>query len=263
MMNPLSIWLVLSCLYAFAAVLGAKVSCRGAHWPLSTKSCEVSPEAAVGFSGKKPVLIYDHGFSFQNEATFSALPELAALWGISGPAEVSRGVNCCSEFACSVFVALPHDPAQYGAAGSNYYVFHVDILLPVWNHVRNKLGCARGGSDDAVNIFVFHVQDNKIKMDSDIFQNQNSFWDQSFRFIFVSSYVPVTAESLHRLQAPRAGAAAEVSPSGVIDRVRHEDFHGTLCFDHVSFGVPEYSYPSKRAVSSLNELMRKVSVVLD
>lgn len=235
-----------------AIVSSVKITCKSAHWPLTKKSCELSHHTQLAHPSGG--LKYDHQFFIESTADVDLPPELAAMWNVSLRSARTDAWRCSHEHKCSVFVLLPHDPSQYGSAGSNYYVFHVDILLPVWNHINFKMSCGAGAGMKDISVFVFHMQSNRILWDSDIFRSSDTFWTQSFRLLFGDNFKPFTLDSFRSLHdRDVAAAVATEGTAGMSSPL--------LCFHTVSLGVPEFSSPSKKAVQSMAQLMRQVGRV--
>lgn len=231
-----------------ADVAGA--ACRPGHWPLSKQSCEVT-FSSLGQDGLGNMW-FDKGLYLDVSALPSLIPaEIVAVWNITAGADGSS--SCQRVFPCSAFALLPYDTSIYGPSGSNYYVFHVDILLPLLTHVQTKMNCAQGGRRD-VTVFLFHMLDGAVRLDTDIFDDNDTYWSQAFRLICGMNYIPVSNANMESLIDSKSKFAEMTIDGDITVPVSA----GLLCFDHVSFGVPEYSNPSKRSVYTLSTTMREV-----
>lgn len=234
-------WLLLSLLHAMAVAGGP--TCRTGHWPLLKRSCEVAATDEGGIRLAREQHI------FADQSLLEHLPsETVRIWNMSSL--VNRKERPCRhQPGCIAFALFPHDPSVYGIDGSNYYVFHVDILLPVWNYLNYKLNCEHGAIGNKA-VYLFHFLDGKIKIDTDIFLSNTTFWSQSFQMAFGDRYFPVNAGTYGSLVPP---TIPEGSPP--------DDGCSDVCFHQVSFGVSEYSFPSKRAVTSLSQQIRQVCIL--
>lgn len=213
-------------------IASSHVSCRPGHWPL-TQTC------SIGGASSAPILGYrsdEKQFTLlitdKDTCPGALLKSSFNVTPVNSAPSTDLSLSCGAIEDCAVFVLFPFDPRLYGGSGSNYYVFHVDILLPTWNYVKYKLNCK-----DA-KVFMFHYLDGRAQLQSNIFSDDQSFWMQSLHYLFGHRFSPGAADGMGHTPPPQS--------------------HPMTCFREASFGVGEFSNPSSRAVKTMARFMREV-----
>ena len=236
----MNICLIICYLLLIETVWG-EITCRSSHWPLTQGTCALTAHSAKSIAASETGLCY-RDLTPSNQKLSR---EIMDIWDL----KECISTSCTSISGCIVTALFPHDPLRYGISGSNYYVFHVDIILPLWNYINFKLKCPSG----IVRILMFHLGgDGRVVHSTDIYEDLTSFWMQSFRLVFGNQLIPVhnkstTFQWMSKDQLLIPSIPADKQPLS------------QYCFEQISFGIPEYSFPSRKSISTLSAKMRHVS----
>lgn len=124
---------IASCAAAAMHAWAADVVCRHGHWPLQ-QSCWL-PDADAILSGNSthPMSITLHG-RVEDSLVRAVLQREWPDIQYDDTDSVTSHANRVIEEA--VLFPIPFDPSLYAADGSNYYVMHVDVLIPLFQFLR-------------------------------------------------------------------------------------------------------------------------------
>ena len=200
------------------------ISCKKGHWPIH-QHCDIK-QASICYN---PVL--------NVMASPSNLPPSAqTLWNIFKITDNSEEPQNKTWIPCSVLTLLQYDRALFGSTGANYYIFIVDVLLPVWNYLR-KMRCQPNVTPVIV---IFAYTNGTARIHSEAFSDPTMFWNEIGSLLWGPQIIFASPENL-RLAAPSGSS---------------------LCFDTVSLGAPELSDPPTRVVQAFAAEIRQVRSIL-
>ena len=160
-------------------------NCERGHWPLQENSCHSSE---IGIS----INLYNNKNNKKNNSleifSHASLPsDLISSWKITK--EINFTSKCLKTIENVIFVSLPYDREFYQSDGSNFYVIHVDIIIPLWNyHIRMKDQL----STPIIVIFPFNAQNQRDITSNHLIalQDVNKYWIKSIQILF-DSYILV------------------------------------------------------------------------
>lgn len=210
------------------------------HWPLETTVYCHTPSISLQILNET-IQIFSHSPHIPSDLVHS--------WNIIP--DIDHSPSCAVTFDNVLFLPIPYDPSGYQSDGSNYYVIHVDILLPLWNYLRGKL------SPPTIVIFPFNKHLQR-EMSSEYllkaFQDSNKYWIHSIQLSSHHQLIPGTGKGI-RLSLQRASSSpTEVYLHHLISR------HSTrFCFQNIQIGLPRYDRPSPISLKKFSQLYREVS----
>ena len=148
------------------------VSCSSGHWP-SEYSCYFDEEK----------IWIDDNIVFTT-AKASAHKGLKSLGMIDNSFVCPK---CTSIISDSVFIPLPYDSRLYHSDGSNFYVIHVDILIPLWKFLKDQY---YDKNKSSFRIILF-VTNNELGIDlkSSAFISTQAYWISSIQQIFENEII--------------------------------------------------------------------------
>ena len=192
--------------------------CQG-HWPL-----EVSCYCENG------LVWFDKSTS--NYFTDSQFPlSLVNTWRFQNDSAYNSCPVCDVVIEDSIFVVIPYNKTKYQSDGSNYYVMHIDIVLPLWQHIRQRV---RRGDGIPWIIPVVLKPGGGIDLHTDAFTDPRRYWISSLQNLF---------------------DGRELLPLQGIDI----DARKLLCFHRVTLGVPSLHRTSDRLIQDFSTAYRKVT----
>lgn len=219
------------------------------HWPLK-KSCK-STQSGIFFDPSSQSL-----FSAVSNSTdgkpFHHESFVHQTWNISTNAKFSP--LCAAIVPHAIFMPIAYDEVAYQTEGSNYYVTHMDSLIPLWSVLKKRQKKNPPDPLPEIFLFAFNVE-GKIDLSTRAFDDYSKYWIQSLQLLMGDVQLQLgTTDSLSRyLNLVIADGKRSFSGSGSASGDR-----GALCFGEVLFGVPQFN-PTRRAVRSFAQDFRRVS----
>lgn len=219
--------------------LASSCECKAGHWPI-TKSCYIS-NSKLSFD-------INAGLFGTNSTN---MPDcVLRTWNIT----VIPTVKCSFRIQNALFLPIPYDKATYQSDGSNFYVIHVDTLLPLWNYFRTL----NPSTDEELPIifgFSFNIH-GEVNLTSDAFIDPNKYWIRSVQLQFDHHVlVPGTMDGLSQF----ASRLHTSNIHGSYYPPRRFAFEsGTICFRNVQLGLPLFDNPSRASVSRFAAEFREV-----
>lgn len=155
------------------------------HWPLK-KSCKSSKSGIYfdpntqslfsagcgsGSSGNTKGGNHHH----LHHATF-----VHETWNISSEAKSSP--LCAAFIPQAIFMPIAYDEVAYQTEGSNYYVTHMDSLLPLWNVLKKRQKATPHSRLPEIFLFAFNVE-GKIDLSTRAFDDFSKYWIQSLQLL--------------------------------------------------------------------------------
>ena len=201
------------------------VKCGQGHWPVA-KYCEFNGVDST--TGGIPLLSFD--YVHDRLVTSPTVSEKVNPheWGFdtsdfsfgANSVSISSLLNSDEEHTHVIVVQLPYDRTLYQSDGSNYYVVHMDILLPLYYHLVKLLQRApndRSGSDrtsEAHYVVILSVMDSSsgtVDLDTDAFEDPHLFWMESLELLFWG---------LNRMESAELEPAAESDAIPAVGRLQ-------------------------------------------
>jgi hypothetical protein len=209
------------------------VECRPGHWPLRSY-CHV----------KSSELWFDtHIEKFSSRLEYPS--SLNENWNIV--LNSSRPL-CSHTIESVIFVPIAYDRMYYESDGSNYYIIHVDNVIPLWNLIENII---KNRTNISIVLYAFNYH-RKYNLFSDAFNNNNKYWIKSITLLYPQiQFVSGTIEGFENYI---------ISNSKQLSHINQEQ--SVLCFDEVFFGLPLYDNPSYNAISKYSQQYRKVIIII-
>jgi hypothetical protein len=172
---------------------------------------------------------------------------------------------------------IAYDEVAYQTEGSNYYVTHIDSLIPLWNVLAKRQRLTPLAPIPEIFLFAFNVE-GKIDLHSRGFDDLTKYWVQSLQLL-VGDEVQLqvgTVSGLSRYLAQVMSSSGHGSSDSDSSDNSHTNYGTTasssfsslssawsggdgsvLCFEEVSLGVPQYN-PTRRAIRQFSQHFRKV-----
>ena len=223
------------------------------HWPLeSSYWCN-----AIGISIE--ILSRSSSSTSPQLQIFSHAPlpsQLLSSWKIIS--EEFQSPSCQHLFEDILFLPFPYDSSAYQSDGSNYYVIHVDILLPLWNYLRSQ-------THSSPFILLFPFNSNLQRHDSSLndrdhrtsaFHNLKKYWIHSLQIFSNHRYlVPGDVTGL------RTMISHSKTLSNLSNRSTLSSFNsGRVCFQNIRLGLPRYDRPSPVSLRRFSQQYREVRI---
>jgi hypothetical protein len=211
--------------------------CKSGHWPI-TKSCYVANSH----------LTFDISSGVFSTSSMTIPDDVLKTWNIS--AAVMTPLTCSFHIENALFLPLPFDKETYQSDGSNYYVIHVDTVLPLWNYFRT-LNPVSASEYPVIIAYSFNIR-GEINLTSEAFNDPNKYWIRSVQLQFDHHVlVPGTLDGLRqfasRLAQSHANPLMPPSPET-----------GTICFGNVQLGLALFDTPSRVSVARFAADYRQV-----
>ena len=249
----LNLLLILS--YYSAVVLStggandAQIKCRAGHWPLK-HHCQTlirNPWALI--------------FDSKSDRFLSAIDypdSIRTIWNITridrykSDSSVDVTAMCSASIPCAVFSLLQYDPSLFGLSGTNFYVFIVDVLLPLFNFL-STMNCSI--STAVPDVFLFQYTDGIVNVAT---SGENAFHQLAYyselpQLLWGQRYHSATSSTFLGLLSKNAAITSDFDGADAGAGSR-------LCFDRVAFGTPDYSNPSSKVVKRFSEEIRMVII---
>jgi hypothetical protein len=224
------------------------------QWPLQSSfrcnsvgiSLEISPPSSSPSSSPASLQLYSH----------VPLPApLVSSWKLIP--EEFQSPACQYLFDDILFLPIPYDPSEYQSDGSNYYVVHVDILLPLWNFLRSK----PKASSPFIILFPFN---SKTQRDESSFRYRNSdsafhnlkkYWIHSLQLL--SDHQALIPGDLIGLSTPLLQPRPHLNL-----KLSWSPFNsGRVCFQNIQLGLPRYDRPSPISLRTFSQRYREVALL--
>jgi hypothetical protein len=214
--------------------------CQAGHWPLE-HSCKSSRVAISLEIVNNEISLFHH----------DNLPiDIIRSWQMT--TETHSTPKCSHLFQNIIFLPIPFDPKAYQSDGSNYYVIHVDLLLPLWNFLRTLFV----SSTPSPNIFLFpfNSQSNRdLSTNSTVFIDTKKYWIQAIQILFeMSLLIPGDAHGITQFLL-RSRREAERYEERLDDQIVR------ICFQNIQIGLPRYDRPSVNSLRRFSSHYREVT----
>jgi hypothetical protein len=180
-------------------------------------------------------------------------------WNISANTQYSP--LCGVTIPSAIFMPIAFDEVAYQTEGSNYYVTHTDILIPLWNILKKHQKTHPGSPLPEIFLFAFNVE-GKIDLLSPAFDDYNKYWIQSLQLLLGDAALQMgTLEGLSRYLSQAGAEDTYGHGYNYASQRKEESERGAccLCFEEVLFGVPQFN-PTRRAVRSFVNDYRMVCI---
>jgi hypothetical protein len=257
-------------MYILPEEVAAPDCSSGGHWPLK-KSCK-SPKAGIYFDPISQSLHSAGGeLGLVERATQRQKRDMSFVhetWNISSEAQSSPA--CVATVSHAIFMPIAYDEVAYQTEGSNYYVTHMDSLIPLWRVLTKRQKSTPHAPLPEIFLFAFNVE-GKIDLLSSAFDDYSKYWIQSLQLLLGDLQVQLgTAAALSRyLRQAGGGGSRRTGGYGEYSQLLgsagsgggrggERGGGGSLCFQDVLWGAPQFN-PTPRAVRSFSQDFRRVS----
>jgi hypothetical protein len=220
-------------------------NCISGHWPLS-RSCHT---IGIGLS-------VDVTHSSVQLITHKPLENsVKVAWRILDETHLSPK---CSVIVHNVLLLpIPYDRKAYQSDGSNYYVIHIDTVIPLWNLLRSrksKFFRERNNAPPTILLFPFDINGSRNNSTNDrSFGESNKYWIKSIQIMFDNSYIlPASLSSLVPLSISYSAPSYVHSQSTVPNKPYR------ICLADARLGTPLYDRPTSAAVREYSMSYRQV-----
>eukprot|EP01041_Mallomonas_annulata_P007964 gene7964-16300_t len=200
----------------------SNASCVAGHWPLEM-SCEVkNGQIWVDTSTNQVFTNILLNNNLQKQLKFSFIETCP---------------RCTRLLKNSIFLPIPYDKVQFQSDGSNYYVIHMDIVLPLWYHLRTLFRNSGGNDEHPWIIPIVLGQQSGIDLHTEAFRNKSKYWISSIQNILQTELLPLTVHGppLHHHQQ-------QSHPTSSVND-QNQDI---VCFETVTLGLPSLHRVSDR-----------------
>jgi hypothetical protein len=216
--------------------------CQAGQWPLE-QTCHSSGIAISLEIINKDVHLFHH---------HSLPPEVSHSWQMNS--EINFTPRCSHLYENIVFLPIPFDPKAYQSDGSNYYVIHVDLLLPFWNFLQNVLSQSnKDPQDTKIFLFPFNGQSFRdVSHNSTVFFDPKKYWIHALQILSeLSLLIPGDAHGITQFPHRSRREAEQYERLSQTSR---------LCFRKIQIGLPRYDRPSMASLRRFSSRYRQVLV---
>ena len=174
------------------------------------------------------------------------------MWNIS---EVSYSPHCAATIRQAIFVPIAYDERAYQTEGSNYYVTHMDSLIPLWNVLKKFKKSNSNSPLPEIYLFAFNVE-GKVDLDTPAFDDYSKYWIQSIQLLLGD--IPLQFGTFKHFSRHLTNALRSMEHSSMLGEYMKGYRQGmSLCFDDLLLGLPNFN-PTRRAVQSYSHDFRMV-----